>query len=387
MAHLKAFVKLNARAKTLAIDALSILKIHNKKHANRNKTISLKTQKTRRNVIIQLCGHIHALGFRVDNVNGICQKHIRAVVQDWLKTGYAPGTVTNKLNIYRIFFHTWCGRRGVVPENKELFDSPELYTRKQASTNDKSWTGNHVDFLAVYKQIKESDPQVAIQLLLSLVFGLRDQEAAYFRPHECDKRDFIYVKYGTKNGLQRDVPVETQLQRDVLEYCKLHVVSVYGSTIPDDYTSEQWMRHYSYVLRKFGISKKDLGVTAHGLRHEFLIDNYEAITGFPAAIRGEVESTLENKLKDRLARKKTQSLSGHARNSITNAYLGPMVGRLSKKDKVLLDKLIKEVNQLPSALINVFESIERRSDKEGSDRVTSNIVSLMLLKILSESKT
>jgi hypothetical protein len=33
------------------------------------------------------------------------------------------------------------------------------------------------------------------------------------------------------------------------------------------------------VLRKFGITSKGLGITAHGLRHEALIEEYIAITG------------------------------------------------------------------------------------------------------------
>ena len=39
------------------------------------------------------------------------------------------------------------------------------------------------------------------------------------------------------------------------------------------------MVRFGYVLRKFGITSQGLGITAHGLRHEALIEEYIAITG------------------------------------------------------------------------------------------------------------
>jgi hypothetical protein len=42
---------------------------------------------------------------------------------------------------------------------------------------------------------------------------------------------------------------------------------------------KQNMVRFGYVLRTFGITSKGLGITAHGLRHEALIEEYIAITG------------------------------------------------------------------------------------------------------------
>jgi hypothetical protein len=38
------------------------------------------------------------------------------------------------------------------------------------------------------------------------------------------------------------------------------------------------MRRFDYVMKKFGITKKQLGVILHGLRHEGLINDYEKLT-------------------------------------------------------------------------------------------------------------
>lgn len=42
---------------------------------------------------------------------------------------------------------------------------------------------------------------------------------------------------------------------------------------------KQNMVRLGYVLRKFGITSKDPSITAHGLRHQALIEEYIAITG------------------------------------------------------------------------------------------------------------
>jgi hypothetical protein len=49
---------------------------------------------------------------------------------------------------------------------------------------------------------------------------------------------------------------------------------------------KQNLRRLDTVLRKFDIATKGLGITAHGLRHEALIDEFVAQTGEQPALRG-----------------------------------------------------------------------------------------------------
>lgn len=59
-----------------------------------------------------------------------------------------------------------------------------------------------------------------------------------------------------------------------------------GSLIPATYTQVQWRRRFYTVLEKHAVTKRGDGVTAHGLRHQFLQQMYQRLTGEQAAIKG-----------------------------------------------------------------------------------------------------
>ncbi|MDR1423766.1 MAG: integrase, partial [Azoarcus sp.] len=80
--------------------------------------------------------------------------------------------------------------------------------------------------------------------------------------------------------------------------------------------------HFDYVVKKFGVTKKALGVTVHGLRHEALIDHYESVAGVPPPVRGGGEVSPEA---DKAARLSAAKLAGHNRPRASGAYLGQSV--------------------------------------------------------------
>jgi integrase len=87
---------------------------------------------------------------------------------------------------------------------------------------------------------------------------------------------------------------------------------------------QQALRRFNYVLEKFGVTQKALGVTAHGLRHEVLIAQFEAITGHPAPVRGGERLSPEI---DAPARQEVAELAGHARKRASSAYIGGVMAR------------------------------------------------------------
>lgn len=89
------------------------------------------------------------------------------------------------------------------------------------------------------------------------------------------------------------------------------------------------LRRFHYVLDKFGVTAKALGVTAHGLRHEALIDRYEAITGAAPPVRGGAVLPIEI---ERPARTAVAELAGHARIRVADAYLGRPARGLRGRD-------------------------------------------------------
>jgi hypothetical protein len=90
------------------------------------------------------------------------------------------------------------------------------------------------------------------------------------------------------------------------------------------------LRRFDYVLEKFGITFKQLGVTAHGLRHEALVDHFESLTGHAPPVRGGDALSPEV---DAAARQAVSRLAGHSRTRASGAYLGSSAVMRSKARK------------------------------------------------------
>lgn len=71
-----------------------------------------------------------------------------------------------------------------------------------------------------------------------------------------------------------------------------------------------------------GITKRDCGVTGHGLRHEFA-ENAAILAGMIPATRGGIKGQLRKEVED-LNRMQLSETLGHSRTSITGAYLGKL---------------------------------------------------------------
>lgn len=79
------------------------------------------------------------------------------------------------------------------------------------------------------------------------------------------------------------------------------------------------LRRFDYVLVKFGIATGKLGITAHGLRHEALIDEFVAQTVQQPPVRGGVNMSVDVEKAARLA---VSRLTGRARKRAANVYCG-----------------------------------------------------------------
>jgi integrase len=73
------------------------------------------------------------------------------------------------------------------------------------------------------------------------------------------------------------------------------------------------------VLKKHGVTQAGIGVTSHGLRHQFLQQMYERLTGVPAPVK----QTAERVDRDlhREAMRRVVEAAGHSRATKANAYL------------------------------------------------------------------
>jgi integrase len=211
------------------------------------------------------------------------------------------------------------GKRGVVKSLDDYVDRREAgLVRSYVTTIDKSWVAAGVDAAAKIAEIAAEYPRVAVQLKLQAAFGLRIEESFSLKPaFALRNEDTLQITHGTKGGRERLVP--TQLRLAVLEEAMTLVDPARGSTTPANYTIARWRGHYNFVLAKFGISKKGLGVTSHGLRHQWLQEYYETLTGVLAPVKGSAErAPLEE---HRAALLSAVEAAGHSRPSKTGAYL------------------------------------------------------------------
>ena len=88
-------------------------------------------------------------------------------------------------------------------------------------------------------------------------------------PEEQRQGDlYVWIRQGAKNGRQRFVPLNTPERMTALAQAQ-RVVSGYDAHLGDPSRDlKRNLRHFGYVLEKFGVTGSKLGITAHGLRHE-----------------------------------------------------------------------------------------------------------------------
>lgn len=309
------------------VELSKILDANKGKHAFKDKTISCATKDKREDTLYQSFAELRdecEPNCKLDDPRNFREKHFELLLNLWISKGISPSTLQNRASVLRTFC-TWINRTGMIGPLESYVDDKTLVKRVQIAQEDKSWTGNGLDFDEVLKKIDAYDIQAGAQLRIIKAFGLRREEAVCFKPIRAMKlgedQNSIYVEFGTKNGLKRHVPIETEYQREMLKYaCSLAKTT--GAHIGwEDLSLKQAVKRMANIMQKFKITKKDAGATLHGLRHENMHDIHEQVTGHPVPVKGGVVEAMDPVLVLKARHKMTQA-AGHARLGITNAYAG-----------------------------------------------------------------
>lgn len=303
-------------------EELMALIVENGRKANRqNKIVSHETGDTRKELLLQSMRELRGLGFRMNSPRSLQQRHVHALAKYWEEKKLSASTIANRLSVLRAL-SIWIGKPGMIRQSTDFVRNPESVRRSQFATEDKSWSAKGLDIEALIGLVEQYDPRVGLQTRLMRAFGLRKREAVMFRPLKADLGVAIRVRDGTKGGRERVVLVETPAQRQLLDYAKSRVSSVNQHIGHPELDLEQAIRRVNYCFERFGITKRGLGVTAHGLRHEHLNELYEKITGVPSPVRsGSLTADLD-KLTHDIARARVSQEAGHERLGISNAYIG-----------------------------------------------------------------
>ena len=262
------------------------------------------------------------------------ERHVKAMVERWLQRDLSTATIHNYLSFLRTYC-SWTGRPGLVREVEHYVGADSPHARRcQVATTDHSWSARDVDFEATLAKVVGMDSWVGLQLELCLHFGMRPKEARHFRPHRAvlpreaanladaaafpEHETFVRIAYGTKGGRPRDVPLVNDAQRELLGRVTA-AVAAGGFVGRPGLSADQSRRRFYYVLECCGVTRSQLGVVAHGLRHQHANDTFELDAGEPSPVRGGTAPAAS----DAQARERVARRLGHNRCGVTRAYLGP----------------------------------------------------------------
>lgn len=293
----------------------------------RRDVVGEKTKDTRKEVIKNFFSDIFYLGFKIESVYNLKQKHLSGVCQLLESMGQAPSTIQNKLSHMRIFCE-WIGKAGMVGEASSYVVNPLSTKRTMVVQEDKSWEGNGIDVAEMIETIRKEDPKVGAALWLYYGFGLRFKEAVMMNVFKSVDGNVLTVVHGTKGGRIRSVPIEYDWQWGILEIVKGVVDQQTGKLAQRGKTVLQSERRIRTLLEKHKLTMAQLGVTAHGLRHQYMQERFKEMTGVDAPVKGGDISVLDKKEFDAVTGKLMER-AGHSRLTIGASYYGSR--RMKKK--------------------------------------------------------
>jgi len=330
----------------------AIIREHNDAHAVRNKEVSFNTRQARRQGLFRIFTLLRNLGFHVAPAN-LGARHIEVLMAYWTarplagddsrcggtrlgwpKTPYSAAYIQQQMSFLRAF-SGWIKKDGLVKTAQRYVEDASLIRRSYCATEDRGWKSHGVDVEAKVKEVRSIDRHVGVQLQMMMAFGLRRKEAVMFSPaaaevplhalpeaHRSDAKylAFLKVKRGTKGGRLRYAAVRTDEQREALVAAVLMAHGPRGHIGRPGLSLKQSLDLFSNVVRQVGLTKRELGVTPHGLRHQFAGDLYFDITKVKAPVQDGEPLIDAAAMKD--AYRQVARQLGHNRPQISNAYLG-----------------------------------------------------------------
>ncbi|OIQ99420.1 tyrosine recombinase XerC [mine drainage metagenome] len=312
-----------------------VLQQHKDEAAHKDKKVGQGTQDKRRTVIKGFFADLIRMRnprYSIKSIYNLKQKHLRAVFIHLEKKGQAPSTIQNKISIMRTFCE-WIGKYGMVGDSFMYVEDRASVRRTMVVQEDKSWEGNGINVLDLIQKVTVKDETVGMWLELCLGFGLRVREAILYRPSIDGENGNISVREGTKGDRPRTVPIENDVQRDILQRAKALADGKTGRLGIRGKTYEQKRRRFYTVLESIGITLRDEGVSAHGLRHQYMQESFKRLTGQDAPVKGgDINDIPADEF--HVATLKLVERAGHTRPTIGASYYGSRRRKKPQQAKV-----------------------------------------------------
>lgn len=253
----------------------------------------------------------------------IKKKHIQALASRWKQRGLSVKTIHGLFSNIREFAR-WINKPDLVMNISEYYNGDRTdLVRQTIAQKDCSWESRGIELATIFAEAKHLDPRFEIFLRLMRFFGLRVKEAIEFRPSLATALDdeHLLVSHGTKGGKQRIVKIRNDLQREALLAAKDIIAPQVNLRLRwPGKTWRQAQSHFYHLMRRLFATRKILGISAHGLRHAFLQDEYEIYSGVPAPIKK--AGVLPEKQNHQRAMLAVSLQAGHYRPSVSCGYCG-----------------------------------------------------------------
>ena len=192
-----------------------------KKLCQRNSDGSYATRYARERILTMVANQLHDMGFRHMNAASLKPKHVEALVGRWKADALSAGTIKNRMSELR-WWSEKIHKQNVTAKDNARYDIP----RRQYVTN-----VSQARELTTGDLAKITDPYTALSLKLQAAFGLRREESIKIMPDWADRDERLVLKASwIKNGRQREIPVCTAQQRQLLDEAK--ALAGRGSLIP-----------------------------------------------------------------------------------------------------------------------------------------------------------
>lgn len=265
------------------------------------------------------------LGYRLQDPENLTTKHIEALCKDWYKEGFKPKTIQGNLSHLRILCR-WIGKGEMVKDAAHYLPQvPREELRvKTIAEKSKSWAANGIDVAEKVREADALDWRFGIMLRMAVAFGLRRMEVIQCIPWKVDRGN-KFSAYKTKGGRPRDIYIDTDEQRKVLDHVKAllkpnermgWLTQCDGSKATLEYSLAKWNK----MLAKIGITKQASNCTGHGLRAQYA-ENAALIADMIPPTLGGSGGQMPKAVLD-LKRIQVSELLGHSRKSVTGAYYG-----------------------------------------------------------------
>lgn len=315
----------SARLRKCLSSLMKVAHAEGRTAAKGGRMVSFKTTADR---IVDLKGFVrtlHDLGYQITDIRNLKTRHIAAVAAEWERRGLSAAT------LQKYFSHLqrlceWVGKPGMIRDPRDFLSDASVFERNYVATEDPMNDEQKVEVKRALEALRNACLVTWLQLMLAWAFGLRAKEAMLITPHLDDAGEMIRVHRGAKGGRPRVVPIENDLQRELIALAKTATPIRSSSLVPPEFTLKQWKSRFYRRLRSVGLTRKEIGVTAHSFRREYLNEVYEMLTGHKSPVKGGMPSVISTK-EDRLSRHEVAARAGHGRIQISNAYLG---SRMSK---------------------------------------------------------